>query len=84
MLACTKSNTEVVQLLLDAGADSTLRNKDGWNSFHIASRYTTYAFLCYSCVCSFLGELLGLFLFVFCFCGRISSCLYRWENTLQH
>lgn len=38
MLACTKLRTDVVSILLRHGADSLFRNKDGWNSFHIASR----------------------------------------------
>lgn len=38
MLACTKLRADVVSLLLRHGADSLFRNKDGWNSFHIASR----------------------------------------------
>ncbi|XP_035673820.1 ankyrin repeat domain-containing protein 16-like isoform X2 [Branchiostoma floridae] len=38
MLACTKTNLTVVQLLRDAGADLTIRNKDGWNCFHVACR----------------------------------------------
>ncbi|XP_007252465.3 ankyrin repeat domain-containing protein 16 [Astyanax mexicanus] len=38
MMACTRRNLEVIKLLLDHGADPTIRNKDGWNSFHIACR----------------------------------------------
>lgn len=38
MLACTKNNLEIIQYLIEAGADPKLRNKDGWNSFHIACR----------------------------------------------
>lgn len=38
MLACTKLRTDVVSILLKNGADPLFRNKDGWNSFHIASR----------------------------------------------
>ncbi|XP_066278888.1 ankyrin repeat domain-containing protein 16-like isoform X2 [Branchiostoma lanceolatum] len=38
MLACTKTNLTVVKLLREAGADLTIRNKDGWNCFHIACR----------------------------------------------
>lgn len=38
MLACTKLQIDVVSLLLKNGADPLFRNKDGWNSFHIASR----------------------------------------------
>ncbi|XP_035825421.1 ankyrin repeat domain-containing protein 16 isoform X2 [Aplysia californica] len=38
MLACTKQSFTVVSCLLKAGADPLLRNKDGWNSFHIACR----------------------------------------------
>ena len=45
MLACTKSNLAIVQTLIDKGADQTLRNKDGWNSFHVACRYNQQKFL---------------------------------------
>ncbi|XP_043821338.1 ankyrin repeat domain-containing protein 16 [Dromiciops gliroides] len=38
MMACTRKNLEVIQDLVEHGADPTLKNKDGWNSFHIASR----------------------------------------------
>lgn len=38
MMACTRRNLDVIQELLCHGADPTLRNKDGWNSFHIACR----------------------------------------------
>ncbi|XP_055883303.1 ankyrin repeat domain-containing protein 16-like isoform X2 [Biomphalaria glabrata] len=38
MLACTKSSLSTVQILLQTGADPCLKNKDGWNSFHIACR----------------------------------------------
>ncbi|RUS69779.1 hypothetical protein EGW08_022460, partial [Elysia chlorotica] len=38
MLACTKPLVSAIDLLLGAGADPCLKNKDGWNSFHIASR----------------------------------------------
>lgn len=38
MMACTRRNLEVIQELLCHGANPALRNKDGWNSFHIACR----------------------------------------------
>ncbi|XP_034382459.1 ankyrin repeat domain-containing protein 16 isoform X2 [Cyclopterus lumpus] len=38
MMACTRRNLGVVQELLCRGADPALKNKDGWNSFHIACR----------------------------------------------
>ena len=38
MLACTKSNCEIVGVLLAAGAKVERVNKDGWNSFHLAVR----------------------------------------------
>lgn len=38
MLACTKLRADVVSILLKHGADPLFQNKDGWNSFHIASR----------------------------------------------
>lgn len=38
MMACTRTNLEVIQELLHHHANPELRNKDGWNSFHIACR----------------------------------------------
>ncbi|XP_029507975.2 ankyrin repeat domain-containing protein 16 [Oncorhynchus nerka] len=38
MMACTRRNLGVIQELLSHKADPTLKNKDGWNSFHIACR----------------------------------------------
>ncbi|KAM6962015.1 ankyrin repeat domain-containing protein 16 [Tautogolabrus adspersus] len=38
MMACTRRNLHVIQELLCHSADPSLRNKDGWNSFHIACR----------------------------------------------
>ncbi|UYV73179.1 ANKRD16 [Cordylochernes scorpioides] len=38
MLACTKKNLEIIQLLIEKGAILKFHNKDGWNAFHIACR----------------------------------------------
>ncbi|XP_029471369.1 ankyrin repeat domain-containing protein 16 isoform X2 [Rhinatrema bivittatum] len=38
MMACTRKNLEVIKDLVDYGASPLLKNKDGWSSFHIASR----------------------------------------------
>jgi ankyrin repeat protein len=38
MLACTKQDDVIVKFLIDHGASPVLRNKDGWNSFHLACR----------------------------------------------
>ncbi|NXG22009.1 ANR16 protein, partial [Grallaria varia] len=38
MMACTRKNLEVIQSLVEHGANPLLKNKDGWNCFHIASR----------------------------------------------
>ncbi|XP_030744927.1 ankyrin repeat domain-containing protein 16 isoform X3 [Echinops telfairi] len=38
MMACTRNNIGVIQDLVERGANPLLKNKDGWNSFHIASR----------------------------------------------
>ena len=38
MLACTKDNRVMVEILVGYGASLTLKNKDGWNPFHIACR----------------------------------------------
>ncbi|XP_039096321.1 ankyrin repeat domain-containing protein 16 [Hyaena hyaena] len=38
MMACTRRNLEVIQDLAERGANPLLKNKDGWNSVHIASR----------------------------------------------
>lgn len=45
MLACTKLHIDVVSILLSHGADPLFKNKDGWNSFHIASREGSVAIL---------------------------------------
>lgn len=39
MLSCTKNNLDIVKLLVNKGADLSLKNKDGWTAFHIACRY---------------------------------------------
>ncbi|KAK0131995.1 Ankyrin repeat domain-containing protein 16 [Merluccius polli] len=38
MMACTRRNPEVIEVLLAHGADPSLQNKDGWTSFHVACR----------------------------------------------
>uniref|UniRef100_A0A493T3U4 Ankyrin repeat domain 16 n=1 Tax=Anas platyrhynchos platyrhynchos TaxID=8840 RepID=A0A493T3U4_ANAPP len=38
MMACTRQNLEVIKDLVEHGANPLLKNKDGWNCFHIASR----------------------------------------------
>lgn len=38
MMACTRRNLEVIRDLVEHGANPLLKNKDSWNSFHIASR----------------------------------------------
>ncbi|XP_033745792.1 ankyrin repeat domain-containing protein 16-like isoform X2 [Pecten maximus] len=38
MLASTKQDLVVIQTLVNFGANPSLRNKDGWNSFHLACR----------------------------------------------
>ncbi|TFK07500.1 ras-related and estrogen-regulated growth inhibitor-like protein [Platysternon megacephalum] len=38
MMACTRKNLEVIKDLIEHGANPLLKNKDGWNCFHIASR----------------------------------------------
>lgn len=38
MMACTRRDLGVIQDLVEHGANPLLKNKDGWNSFHIASR----------------------------------------------
>jgi ankyrin repeat protein len=39
MLACTKPDIDVIDILVKAGANLVQCNKDGWDSFHIAARY---------------------------------------------
>ena len=39
MLACTKENKDIVNVLLQNQASLSLRNKDGWTPFHIACRH---------------------------------------------
>ncbi|XP_061124544.1 ankyrin repeat domain-containing protein 16 [Syngnathus typhle] len=38
MMACTRRNLDVIRELMEHSADPLLRNKDGWNAFHIACR----------------------------------------------
>lgn len=38
MLSCAKSNVDIIRVLVQNGANLRLRNKDGWNCFHIAAR----------------------------------------------
>ena len=39
MLACTKSDMDVIRILIEEGAASlSMRNKDGWTCFHLACR----------------------------------------------
>lgn len=38
MMACTRRNLGVILELLRYGSDPALKNKDGWNAFHIACR----------------------------------------------
>ncbi|XP_056429201.1 ankyrin repeat domain-containing protein 16 isoform X2 [Hyla sarda] len=38
MMACTRKNIDVISDLIEHKANPKLKNKDGWNSFHIASR----------------------------------------------
>ncbi|NXO45873.1 ANR16 protein, partial [Locustella ochotensis] len=38
MMACTRKNLGVIQTLVEHGANPLVRNKDGWNCFHVASR----------------------------------------------
>lgn len=38
MMACTRRSLEVIELLLEKGANPSLKNKDGWTAFHIACR----------------------------------------------
>lgn len=47
MMACTRKNLKVIQDLVEHGANPLLKNKDGWNSFHIASREGDPAILQY-------------------------------------
>ncbi|XP_061617684.1 ankyrin repeat domain-containing protein 16 [Phyllopteryx taeniolatus] len=38
MMACTRRNLDMIRELMEHSADPFLRNKDGWNAFHIACR----------------------------------------------
>ena len=39
MLSCTRDNLNIIKYLIANGSDIYIRNKDGWNAFHIAVRY---------------------------------------------
>ena len=45
MLACSKSHTEIVKMLVESGAKVSRANKDGWNAFHIAARLVVDIFV---------------------------------------
>ncbi|XP_053318972.1 ankyrin repeat domain-containing protein 16 isoform X2 [Spea bombifrons] len=47
MMACTRKNLDVIKDLIVHGANPRLKNKDGWNCFHIASREGDPAIICY-------------------------------------
>jgi ankyrin repeat protein len=38
MLACTRNNLDTIKLLVNSGSNIYIKNKDGWNAFHIAVR----------------------------------------------
>ncbi|KAG8440052.1 hypothetical protein GDO86_006010 [Hymenochirus boettgeri] len=38
MMACTRKNIHVIRDLIEHGANPLLKNKDGWNCFHVACR----------------------------------------------
>ncbi|XP_077357024.1 ankyrin repeat domain-containing protein 16 [Festucalex cinctus] len=38
MMACTRRNLDVIRELIEFSANPLLKNKDGWNAFHIACR----------------------------------------------
>ncbi|KAM5172688.1 ankyrin repeat domain-containing protein 16 [Mantella aurantiaca] len=38
MMACTRKNPDIIKDLIEHKANPMLKNKDGWNCFHIASR----------------------------------------------
>jgi ankyrin repeat protein len=39
MLACTKDDLDLIQFLVENGADIEYCNKDGWNALHISVRF---------------------------------------------
>ncbi|KAM8972140.1 ankyrin repeat domain-containing protein 16 [Pelodytes ibericus] len=47
MMACTRKKLNVIQDLIEHGANPMLKNKDGWNCFHIASREGDLSIICY-------------------------------------
>ena len=82
MLACSKGDLPTVRALVTHGAQLLLRNKDGWNAFHVACRCERYyiyqkpsvSILMYAFVChnlphlslKFLCWTLPLHVYVFC------------------
>ncbi|CAH2275523.1 ankyrin repeat domain-containing 16 [Pelobates cultripes] len=47
MMACTRKNLDVIKDLIAHKANPMLKNKDGWNCFHIASREGDGAIISY-------------------------------------
>ncbi|MGH0135792.1 UNVERIFIED_CONTAM: hypothetical protein FKN15_035180 [Acipenser sinensis] len=43
MMSCTKKNLAIIKDLIDHGANAALKNKDGWNCFHIACNSKTFS-----------------------------------------
>ena len=38
MLACTRSDLNIIKFLIENGSNIYIKNKDGWNCFHVAVR----------------------------------------------
>ncbi|XP_068132075.1 ankyrin repeat domain-containing protein 16 [Hyperolius riggenbachi] len=47
MMACTRKNLDLIKDLIEHKANPMLKNKDGWNCFHIASREGDPAIITY-------------------------------------
>jgi ankyrin repeat protein len=64
MLACTKSNFQIIEYLINKNANLNQVNKDGWNAFQIAIRFIYFRLWVVS-ILILINHLNNCFLFFF-------------------
>ena len=88
MLSLTKDNNlDIVKLLVEKGANLHLRNKDGWNAFHIAVRTAylpqiQYLFDCDQSVCQTKSRINRSPLHTAALSGQQSVVLFLLDNCM--